>query len=61
MLIRSLNLEARAYRAYRNNEYADDDLETEEDRQIIEEERESRMTFREKLIDLYNTPIYPKA
>jgi len=31
-LIRSLNLEARAYRAYRNNVDADDDLETEEDR-----------------------------
>lgn len=61
MLIRSLNLEARAYRAYRNNEFADDDLETEEDREIIEEERESKKTFREKLVDIYNTPIYPDA
>lgn len=54
-------MEARAYRAYRNNEFADDDLETEEDREIIEEERESKKTFREKLVDIYNTPIYPDA
>lgn len=54
-------MEARAYRAYRNNEYADSDLETEEDREIIDEEKEYRKTFGEKLYDIYNTPIFAKA
>lgn len=52
MLIRSLKLESRAYRAYRNNDPADSDLETEEDRDWIHDELESKKPTSHKLYEI---------